>query len=178
MPREPGLKSRDACCSDADEERGNVAADGDRLHVILSSPHDGWIEVTVGTEKTEFAEAVSYTPNDFITGLVKAVCLLMEGQDGLAVASCEPTTYDFRFSKETDTEKCQFDIVGFPDWHRHEHSGEVVFSFRASKEEVVLPFWRALRNLEGRIAASEYRDAMRREFPSPCLQRLSRLLSK
>jgi hypothetical protein len=151
--------------------------DVDGLQVSLCNPHNGWLEVSISTEEEEFKEAVSYTPNDFTAELVMAAALLMQGQDGLAVASCEPNTYDFRFCKESDVGMGRFYIVGFPD-HRRKDTGGVILSFRASTTNIALPFWRALRNLESRVSATDYQDAMRREFPSSQLQRLSALLHK
>ena len=155
----------------------NVSSKADRLQVSLFIPHNGWIEIAVTTEE-EFKQAVSYTPNDFMDELVMAACLLMEGQEGLAVASCEPSGYEFRFCKEPDTGMSRLSVVGFPDVQRRKGEGTTILTYRASAAQVVLPFWRALRNLEARVTAIDYREAMRREFPSAGLERLSQLLSK
>ena len=67
---------------------------GDRLRVSLLNPQNGWIEVAVSTTEEDFKEAVSYTPNDFILELTTALSLAVQGVVGVAVASCEPITYE------------------------------------------------------------------------------------
>jgi hypothetical protein len=155
-----------------------VPAKGDRFQVHFSNPHNGWLDVSVDTAKETFKAPVSYTPNDFLDELVMAASLLALGCDAMVVAFCEPETYEFRFRHEADTSMGRFEIVAFPNQQRPTGAGVAVLSFRASMEHVVVPFWRALRSLEGRVTATDYRDAMRRTFPSSHLRRLSQLLSK
>jgi hypothetical protein len=150
---------------------------GDRLRVSLLNPQNGWIEVAVSTTEEDFKEADSYAPNDFILELTTALSLAMRGVVGVAVASCEPITYEWIFSDVTGTNMTHLRIIKYPDWNRNRKAACVVLSFQATKLGIVLPFWRALRSLEGRVSAAEYREAMRRDFPSSCLQRLSQLVS-
>lgn len=149
----------------------------DRLQVRLSNPQNGWMEVSVSTPNGEFKEAVSFTPNDFVLELTQALSLSMQGVDGLAVASCEPVTYELRFSGVTETKMAELQIHKYPDWNRNRKSACAVLSFQATRLGVILPFWRALSSLEGRVATPEYRRAMRRDFPSSCLERLTQLVS-
>jgi hypothetical protein len=149
----------------------------DRLQVTLSNPQNGWIEFAVSTTEEVFKEAISFTPNDFVLELAAALSLAMQGVDGMAVASCEPNTYELTFSEVSATNMTHLQVVKFPDWNRNRKSACMVLSFQATRFGIVLPFWRALRSLEGRISATEYREAMQRDFPSPCLQRLSQLVS-
>jgi len=101
----------------------------------------------------------------------------MQGVDGVAVAFCEPVTYEFAFLGLAGTNMTHLHITKYPDWNRNRKSACVVLSFQATRLDIVLPFWRALCSLEGRVSATEYCEAMRREFPSSCLQRLSQFVS-
>ena len=150
---------------------------GDRLRVSLLNPQNGWIEVAVSTTEEDFKEAVSYTPNDFILELTTALSLAVQGVVGVAVASCEPITYEWIFSDVTGTNMTHLQIIKYPDWNRNRKAACVVLSFQATRLGIILPFWRALRNLEGRVSAAEYREAMRRDFLSSCLQSLSQHVS-
>ena len=149
----------------------------DQLPVSFLKPQDGWIEFAVRTTDEEFEEFVSYTPNDFVLELATALSLAMQGGDGVAVASCEPITYELKFSGVTATDMTHLLIVKYPDWKRNRKSACVELSFQATTFGIVLPFWRALRDLEGRVSATEYRETMRRDFPTSGLQRLSQLVS-
>jgi len=140
-----------------------------RLEVCLSNPENGWIEVAVSTTEEDFKEAVSYAPNDFILELATALSLAMQGVNAVAVASCEPVTYEVTFSGVSGTNMTHLQIVWYADWNREGKSARAVLSCQTTRLGIVLPFWRALRNLEGRLAATEYREAMRRDFPSSCL---------
>jgi hypothetical protein len=150
---------------------------GNGLQVSLSNPHKGWIELAVSTTEEEVKQVVSYTPNDFVLELATALSLLMQGADGVAVASCEPITYELTFLNMTAPFVTQLQIVKHPDWNRNRRLGSVILSFQATRLGIVLPFWRALRDLEGRCSGAEYREAMRKDFPSACMQRLSQLVS-
>jgi hypothetical protein len=149
----------------------------DRLQVSLSAPQNGWIELAVSTPEEEFREAVSFTPNDFLLELATALSLTMQGIDGVAVASCEPVTCEVTFVGVAGTNMTRLQVVRCPDWNRTGKSARVVLSFQATRLSIVLPFWRALRSLEGRVSATDYLEAMRRDSPSSCLQRLTQLVS-
>lgn len=150
---------------------------GDGLRVRLSQPQHGWIELKIETQGEEFKEAISYTPNDFLLELVSALSLALQGVEGVAVASCEPTTYEFTLSPSRQQGLLQFQITKYPNWSRAQRSGSVVLSSHAPALGIVTPFWRALRNLEGEVEAAEYREAMRRDFPSSNLEHLSDLIA-
>ena len=150
---------------------------GDGLRVRLSQPQHGWIELKIETQGEEFEEAISSTPNDFLLELASALSLALQGVAGVAVGSCEPTTYEFSFSPSTRHGLLHFQITKYPNLSRGQRSGSVVLSSHAPALGIVIPFWRALRNLEGEVEAAKYREAMRRDFPSAKLKRLSDLIA-
>src|ERR1017187_1441195 len=100
---------------------------GEWLQVSLSNPQNGWIELAISTTEEVFKEAVSYTPNDFILELTAALSLAMQGSDGVAVASCEPVTYEMTF-RVTATNMIHLQIVKFLDLKRNRKSACLVMS--------------------------------------------------
>jgi len=150
---------------------------GANLKVEFSMPQNGWIELTVATPAQSLREVVSYTPNDFVLELTTALSLAMQGCQGEAIAHCEPTTFSLTFSPSNREDVLLLQILKYADWQRNGHSASVVLAIEASKLNVVLPFWRALRQLEGQVSATQYREAMRMDFPSTALQRLTQVVS-
>jgi len=54
----------------------------------------------------------------------------------------------------------------FPDRHRRiARSGEKELEITGSYEEICVPFWRALRSLQGRFSAEELDARWHRPFP-------------
>jgi hypothetical protein len=151
---------------------------GDGLRVHFSQPQHGWLEVRIDTRGVEFNEAISYTPNDFLLELVSALSLALQGADGIAVASCEPAVYEFAFSPVTDPGLLRLQVTKYSTWAqaRRQRSGTVVLSTHGPTLDIVTPFWQALCELEGQVDPTAYKEAMRINFPSASLQRLSGLL--
>jgi hypothetical protein len=150
---------------------------GDGLRVQFSQPQHGWLEVKIDTQGEEFNEAVSYTPNDFLLELTSALSLILQGADGIAVASCEPAVYEFAFSPVTDPGLLHLQVTKYSNWKRRQRTGTAVLSTHGPTLDIVTPFWQALCELEAQVDPTAYREAMRRDFPSASLQRLSGLLA-
>lgn len=161
---------------DFHSSRRHMDDQSNRLHVDLRNPHCGWVEIAISTLDQSFEAAISYTPNDFILELATALSLVMQGGDGIAIASSEPVTYELMFSSLAAPKTSQFQIVKYSDWNRTRKSACVVFSFQSTQLDIVLPFWCSLRSLQRRFSATEYSERMGREFPLYCFQRLSHLV--
>jgi hypothetical protein len=136
------------------------------------------MELEVCTTAEAFKDIVSYTPNDFLLELATVLSLATQGVEGEAIAFCEPTAYALNFSPSPAKNELLFRIVEYPDRQRRSRSGHAVSSFQAGVLDVVVPFWRAFRHPEGQLTPTEYRRAMRRDFPSSCIQRLSQIVSE
>jgi hypothetical protein len=143
------------------------------LKVTFADPRAGWLGLEIITPQGEFREVVSYTPNDFPLELSAALSLVLQGMDATATASCEPITYELTFCPSPHLDLLHFQITKYPDSKRNRADGVAVLCVKAGVRDVVLPFWLALRGLEGRISVDTYLDAFHREFPTACLQRLS-----
>lgn len=144
------------------------------LKVHISNPNAGWMEL-VATTETEIRVLVSCTPNDFLTELVGTLSLAVQGGSGVAVAMSEPDVFEFAFEPRQDA--VALTVVEHPGG-RTKGGVRNVLSVQGTPTDVVLPFWRSVQSLQGRISPEEYARAMRREFPTLALQRLSRLLGR
>jgi hypothetical protein len=131
------------------------------LQVRFGGPSNGWLRLTVRAGESEVELTISYTPNDFLRELLLA--LLGDGLD--AVANSEPELYVCSFRLEAD--RVTFRIA-------EQRTGNVVFTFSGTREEVVVPFWRALRRLETEFVP----DHWRRPFPSGELAALTSAVNK
>jgi hypothetical protein len=140
-----------------------------RLHVDFDEPSHGWIGIKVSAVEQQFAERVSYTPNDFLLELASAVLLALEGQAGTAVAHSEPNNFDFIFTPVEKQGLTHLEIVRYYSMRKR---GETVFTFEAQTLQIARPFWKAMRDAETRSTTDEYREAMRRGFPIATVKRL------
>jgi hypothetical protein len=149
---------------------------GRDINIAFSEPSAGWLPLRIKTNDVELSLAISYTPNDFVQELVAALSLALQGGVGRAVASTEPEVWEFVF---TPTNKwIAFDIIEFRRWNRKRTEGRKWLFMHGTPVDVVTPFWKALRALEGKSGPDCYRAAMGRNFPTESLQSLSQLLGK
>ena len=85
----------------------------------------------------------------------------------------EPIESEFRFRR--NGELVSLEVLEFPD-HRRVLQPASRFDFQGSYEEVALPFWRALRDLQGRFSGEELAARWHRSFPTSDLDDLTSVL--
>jgi hypothetical protein len=141
------------------------------IKIIFGSASAGWLPVKVMAERQELSFSVSYTPNDFLSELVGALSGALT-YDGTYVATIneEPvlSSWTFRRASHTVAFAIATDVGrGMPLRSRKllEHLGQPL--------PIVLPFWRALRELESRQPAQHFEARWRRPFPSVELEKLT-----
>ena len=102
-----------------------------------------------------------------LPNLCDALCALAEGRGPRAVVFLlEPQELELRF-KFQENQNCIVNAVRFPDHRRDiENGGEVVFEYSGPAHEVVLSFWRALRQLQTRLPEHEFTTRWREPFPA------------
>lgn len=133
------------------------------LKTSFDTPEHGWLCIRLDSGDQHLELPVSYTPFDFLSELVRALLNLSDGFDANANCSYNPDRYEFHFrSSNHDT---QFDVVSYPDARRAESSGEVIFFFEGIATDICLAFWRALRELQGRVSAAEYEEGFSPRLP-------------
>ena len=148
-----------------------------KLKVIFDDPSAGWIWIHIHSTMDTVSIDASYIYNS-ILGLAEALYKLtaVEGQQTVTW-QCEPAEYDMRFVRTDAT--IQLDVLFFPDAQRSVfQQPKVKLSVKGNYDEVCLPFWRALRELQGRFPASEFRERWQEAFPTLQMERLTAALGK
>ena len=120
--------------------------------------------------------AASYQPYDSLRDLIESLSALLSGsqQDVTVKWNCEPEEFDFRMKAEDD--RVELLVVRYPNHRRSRGSGRVVFSYRGSKWDVCLPFWKELRDLRIRASTDVFESNWRRKFPQHELQQFTTLI--
>lgn len=143
-----------------------------KLRVRFDDPEHGWIGLSVEGENITFREAFSYTPHDSFFDLVTALSLLLEGDhEDVVTWAVGPGEFDFSFSGKGGVVRLRVDR--HRDQQRPPGGGEVLFEASGSVDEICLPFWRALRDLESRFPPAELDRRWHSPFPFEALKRLS-----
>ena len=106
----------------------------------------------------------SYTPSDSFLDLTNALHrLLYYPIEATVVWHEEPAETELRFSPSG--ELIRLEVYMFPDRHRRiARNGEKELEITGSYEEICVPFWRALRSLQGRFSAEELDARWHRPF--------------
>jgi hypothetical protein len=136
---------------------------GQELKISFDTPEDGWLAIYLDSGVHHLKLPFSYTPFDFLSELVRALLNLSDGFDAEANCSYNPDRYKFHFRAKDHNS--QFEVVSYPDHRRAESSGEVIFSFEGIATDICSAFWRALRELQGRVSVAKYKDGFHRDFP-------------
>lgn len=143
------------------------------LHVQFDDPDHGWIGISIQQQDNSFAESFSYAGYDSLRELVRSLGLLLKAETTSSVTCLiGPAEFDLRFERNLDV--IQFTVVVLASHRRLQGTGESAFSASGSFEQICVPFWRALRELESRFNKKELAERWHREFPHDELCRLSK----
>lgn len=136
-----------------------------RLRVEFDWPDHGWLKLELRCEQVVFAESFSHI-HPTLPRLCDALCALAEGrQPRPVVFVLEPQEFELSFRSQQN-DHCSVNAVRFPDHGRDPEDGEVVFEYSGTSPEVVLSFWRALRQLQTRLPDHEFTARWREPFPA------------
>ncbi len=118
--------------------------------------------ITCGEES--ISVIASFTPSDSFRDLTNALFELLR-YDGEAtiVFHEEPAETELRFFRLK--EMLRLEIWFFHDDRREDGKGENVLVATGSYEDICIPFWRALRSLQGRFSPEELDARWHRPFP-------------
>jgi hypothetical protein len=148
-----------------------------KLKVEFDEPNVGgiWLTLKYGAETVNIS--ATYIYNSFFP-LVEALYRLKNAPgEGTVVWQCEPSEYEFQFSRQNLTISLQ--VLLFPDSSRSIFDKqEPKLSITGSYNEVCLPFWRALRQLQGRYSDDEWEVRWQSPFPRRELDLLTVALGK
>ena len=120
----------------------------DPFRVRFDPPTVGSLPVTLTASGDSLSFIASYTPYDSLSDLVTALIaiVLTDSVDSSVCWNTEPVEYEFRFG--TDASDITLHVIHWPNSTRARENSQSVFTVRGSRMEIVLPFWRALRQLE------------------------------
>ena len=148
-----------------------------KLKAGFSDPEHGWIVLTLdaGAENVRI-DASDIYPS--LSELVTALRLLRVLPIQQTVTwLCEPTEYDLVFVR--DGESISLRVLRFPASQRSVFGKEDVrLAVSGNYDEVCLPFWRALRSLQGRFPQTEPGERWTSSFPWQELDALTATLGK
>lgn len=135
------------------------------LKVEFDRPEHGWLKLELRSEQAVLAGSFSHI-YPTLPSLCDALCALAEGrQPGPVVFVLEPQEFELSFSSQ-ENDHCIVNAVRFPDHRRDSESGDVVFGYSGPAPEVVLSFWRALRQLQTLLLEHEFTACWREPFPA------------
>src|ERR1044071_804230 len=144
-----------------------------KLRISLESPQHGFMSLRLSSGKESFVAVVSHEPYDSLRDLIEALSGALAG-DGEAIIkwNSEPEEYDFKLAAKGDS--VGVEIIRYPDHRRLATTSSKVFSYRGSKLDACLPFWKELRDLHRRTIQDEFNRQWRREFPEREMQELTK----
>ena len=148
-----------------------------KLRVTFENPDAGTVWFTLASGSESVAISATYIYNSFYQ-LADALHRIRAAPGQATVVwMCEPSEYEMQFCREADI--IRLEVVWFPGSERSVFKpGQVEMSMTGSYDEVCLPFWRALRELQGRLPASDFEARWGDPFPSRELELLTAVLGK
>jgi hypothetical protein len=154
-------------------ERWVIAMTAERkLRVSFDEPEHGWISIKMSAGEENLALIASHVPYDSITELAMALYKILEGFPEAAVRwNAEPAEYEFAChicEESLDLEVCEV---------THVQGGIMrnsVFSFSGPRDQSLITFWRALRDLQGRYDPVEFERRWKEPFPTREMEVLTR----
>ena len=132
----------------------------EKLRVRFTDIAESWIglELTVGEER--FVMDSAFWLYSSLWELTEALLVAIRGDDSTGIARWLVGSPEYDFVFHNHAEQTHLEVIFYPDHGRSIHKGDVVFSYRNTRLEVVLPFWRALRALDSQKLPERLRQAM------------------
>ena len=148
-----------------------------KLNVAFDDPADGWIELKLRSGNAVINIVASYTPYDSFLDLINTLYnLSLYEAESKVIWNEEPVEYEMHFGRVGNV--VSLDVVEFPSHIRDLQQAATRFKASGTFEEVALPFWRALRDLQGRLSVEELRARWHRDFPVQEMEGLTSILRK
>ena len=122
----------------------------DDFHVRFGDMLAAGLPITLDAADKHLSFVASPLPYDSLADLITALITVLAA-DSVQIAirwNTEPVEYEFQFSLKHGTILLR--IEQFPDTTRQHITGQFAFTAHGSREAIVLPFWRALRNIESK----------------------------
>jgi hypothetical protein len=113
--------------------------------IAFGVAQNGWLSLHVKAGSVELEFSGSDVPNNPVQELIDALANAAAGVDGAVWWHLEPDGYYFQFSPMQDNVRLQ---VFYESFQQQTKQKTEVASVISSKQQVLLPIWRALRKLE------------------------------
>lgn len=121
----------------------------ENFRVRFGDTNHGWMPVNLITNDQQFSFIASYIPYDSLAELVEALSLFLQvGYSKIVRWNAEPTYYEFIFSESN--EQAMLRVIEYTNQKLVQNAEQVVFTFSGSRVSLIIPFWRALRDIETR----------------------------
>lgn len=133
------------------------------MRVSFGEPNSGGLTVELSDDETGVSFFASYVYACLET-LVKALYLVLVA-DGMetVVWFAEPIEYEMRFARKGDI--VSLTVLEYPDHLRPMGGGTQLLYLSGNYQQIALPFWRALRGIQGRCSSKEWEREWGRPFP-------------
>lgn len=147
-----------------------------KLSALFGDPEEGWIDFSVrcGTQTLNIGASDVY-PSFSVLAETLHQLFLSSGERTVPWTE-EPTEYDMCFNRLGEV--VTLEVLRWPDPSRSSFYEDKVFSVTGSYIEICLPFWRALRGLQGRFSEAELETRWTSPFPHRELYLLTAALGK
>jgi hypothetical protein len=135
-----------------------------KLKVSFDEPERGWIAITMIADDGRFMLVPSHVPYDSVAELAQALNKILEGYSEAVVRwNEEPAEYEFVFRvSEGHLNLDVYEVTTAQGGIRRNS----VFNFIGPRDQSLIAFWRALRELQGRWDPSEYERRWKEPFPT------------
>ncbi len=137
-----------------------------KLKVSFDEPEHGWIGLKIMYGHVLYEDAVSYIFRS-LTQLVDALDMLRDHDvqhcQKKVVWSLEPQELEMIFTKTKKT--ISLEVAVSRDHKRREGLKTTIVEIEGDYEHVCIPFWRALRSLQGRFSEEEFTARWHTPFP-------------
>jgi len=146
-----------------------------KLKVSFDEPEHGWIAITMRVDDEQFMLVPSHVPYDSIAELAAALNKILEGYSEAVVRWNEgPAEYEFVF-RVSDV-ALNFDVYEVTSVQGGIRRNSV-FNFIGPRDQLLISFWRALRELQGRYDPAEYERRWKEPFPTREMEVLTQRMS-
>ena len=144
------------------------------LRIHFSEPVHGWLVLEFCDADSTLALDCSAVPSDSVGDLARGLLSLVSSQlsgSVTVVLNHEPRETDLLL-QQTANGRLSLVATAFSDRRRAARSGTVLLSLEGSRNDIALPIWRALRDLESRVPIQTYERSWGHPFPRAEVERL------
>ena len=146
----------------------------EKLKIAFDDPADGWVGLKLMRANEVIQIIASYTPHDSFLDLIDALYnLFLSDGEWKVIWSEEPSEIELSFRRAGNL--VSVEVLKFPDYRRGTEPVSL-FTLSGSYDEIAIPFWRALRSLQGRFSSEELNARWHRKFPWNEVENLTSLV--